>query len=74
MPESLPRLAPAGATYGSEGGDTVPTRRVLELAVITAIAMRPVFGMVRLWSRKTLDSTNPGSVSHGTAEILTVVT
>jgi hypothetical protein len=52
----------------------VPTRRILELTVVTVIAMRPVFGMVRLWSRKTLDNATPGSVSHGVAEILTVVT
>jgi hypothetical protein len=52
----------------------VPTRRILELIVVTGIAMRPVFGMVRLWSRKTLDNSTAGSVSHGVAEILTVVT
>lgn len=52
----------------------MPTRRVLELTVVTIIAMRPVFGLVRLWTRKTLDASTPGSVSHGLAEILTVVT
>ncbi len=52
----------------------MPTRRILELTVVTVIAMRPVFGLVHLWARKTLDSAQPGSVAHGTAEILTVVT
>lgn len=52
----------------------MPTRRTLELAVVVVVAMRPVFGMVRLWSRKALDTGTPGSVSHGLAEILTVVT
>lgn len=52
----------------------MPTRRILELTIVVGIAMRPVFGLVRLWSRKTLDSAQPGSVAHGTAEILTVVT
>lgn len=52
----------------------MPTRRILELTVVTVIAMRPVFGLVKLWSRKTLDNSQPGSVSHGVAEVLTVVT
>jgi len=52
----------------------VPSRRILELIVVTTVAMRPVFGLVRLWARKTLDSQNPGTVSHGLAEVLTVVT
>jgi hypothetical protein len=52
----------------------LPTRRILEVTVVTVVAMRPVFGLVRLWSRKTLDSSTPGSISHGLAEILTVVT
>lgn len=52
----------------------MPSRRILELIVVTTVAMRPVFGLVKLWSRKTLDSNAPGGVSHGLAEILTVVT
>lgn len=52
----------------------MPTRRILELTVVVSIAMRPVFGLVKLWSRKTLDNAQPGSVSHGVAEVLTVVT
>lgn len=52
----------------------MPTRRTLELTVVTIIAMRPIFGMVRLWAKKTLDETNSGSVCHGLAEILTVIT
>lgn len=52
----------------------MPTRRTLELAVVTVVAMRPVFGLVRLWSRKTLDNSQPGSIAHGVAEVLTVVT
>lgn len=52
----------------------MPSRRILELIVVTTVAMRPVFGLVRLWARKTLDSQNPGTVSHGLAEVLTVVT
>lgn len=51
----------------------MPTRRTLELIVIAAIAIRPVFGMVRLWSHKTLATTPPGSVVHGVAEVGSVV-
>lgn len=52
----------------------MPTRRVLELTIVTVVAMRPVFGLVKLWSRKTLDNATPGSFSHGVAEVLTVLT
>lgn len=52
----------------------MPTRRTLELIVVTIIAIKPVFGMVRLWSHKTLATTPPGSVAHGAAEILNVST
>lgn len=51
----------------------MPTRRTLEVAVIAIIAMRPIFGMVRLWSHKTLATTPQGSVAHGAAEIGNVV-
>jgi hypothetical protein len=51
----------------------VPTRRTLELIVITVIAIRPFFGLVRLWSHKTLATTPPGSIAHGAAEIGNVV-
>lgn len=48
-------------------------RRMLEVAVIAIVAMRPVFGMVKLWSHKTLATTPPGSAAHGVAEIGSVV-
>ena len=51
----------------------MPTRRTLELIVVAVIAMRPVFGLVRLWSHKTLATTPHGSVAHGAAEIGNVV-
>jgi hypothetical protein len=51
----------------------MPTRRTLELIVVAAIALRPVFGMVKLWSHKTLATTPPGSVAHGAAEIGAVI-
>lgn len=57
----------------SREGKPLPTRRTLELIVVAAVAMRPVFGLVRLWSQKTLATSPAGSVSHGAAEIGNVV-
>jgi hypothetical protein len=51
----------------------MPTRRTLELIIIAIVATRPVFGLVRLWSHKTLATTPTGSVAHGAAEIGNVV-
>ena len=51
----------------------MPTRRILEVAVAAAILMRPVFGLLHIWSAKTLGTTSPGSIAHGAAEIVAVV-
>ena len=51
----------------------MPTRRTLELIVVTVIAIRPFFGLVRLWSHKALVTTPPGSLAHGAAEIGNVI-
>ena len=51
----------------------MPTRRTLELIVIAGIALRPVFGMVKLWSIRTLGTAPEGTVLHGAAEIGAVV-
>jgi hypothetical protein len=51
----------------------MPTRRTLELIVITVLAMQPAFGMVKLWSIRTLATAPAGSVMHGIAEVTNVV-
>jgi len=51
----------------------VPTRRIMELTVLTVIAVRPAFGLARLWASKTLASTTRGNILHGVAEIVTVL-
>jgi len=51
----------------------MPTKRTLELIIVTTVALHPVFGMLRLWSKKTLDSENMGSLKHGVAEVLAVI-
>jgi hypothetical protein len=45
----------------------------MELMVLTAIAIRPAFGLARLWASKTLADTRRGNVLHGVAEIVTVL-
>lgn len=51
----------------------MPTKRTMELVVITVLLMKPVTALARLWAHKTLGTSQPGSVSYGTAEIVTVI-
>lgn len=51
----------------------MPTRRIFELMIVTAILVRPAFGLIHLWGAKTLDSQQPGNIMHGVAEIVTVI-
>lgn len=51
----------------------MPTRRDFELTVILIVLMRPALAMVHLWAQKTFRDTSPGTVKHGAAEIITVV-
>jgi hypothetical protein len=51
----------------------MPTRRTLELVVITVLALQPVVAMAKLWSIKTLASAPNGTVLHGVAEVGSVV-
>lgn len=55
------------------GGLPLPTRRIFELVVITVVLMKPTLGLVHLWSKKTLDTHEPGTILHGIAEIATVL-
>lgn len=51
----------------------MPTRRTLELIVVAAVALHPVFALVKLWSHKTIATAPAGSVARGAAEIGNVV-
>jgi hypothetical protein len=51
----------------------MPTRRILEVAVVAALLMRPIFGLMHVWSAKTLGSTAPGSAAHGAASVVAVI-
>jgi hypothetical protein len=52
----------------------MPTRRIFELIIVTNMLVRPVFGSVRLWSVKTMANTQPGTVLHTAAEVLSILT
>lgn len=64
------------ARYRANAGevDPVPTRRILELIVVTDVLLKPVFGTVRLWAHRTLGVSQPGSIRHGVAEVLVILT
>jgi hypothetical protein len=51
----------------------MPTRRIFELTIVTAILVRPAFGLIHLWAAKTLGTQQQGSIMHGIAEVVTVV-
>lgn len=51
----------------------MPTRRIFELMIVTIILTKPAFGVLHVWSRKTLDNTEPGTLFHSLAEIVTVI-
>jgi len=51
-----------------------PNRRTFELMVVTVALCRPVFGGMRLWGMKTMGATAPGSLLHGIAEVITILT
>lgn len=51
----------------------MPTRRIFELIIVTAILVRPTFGLIHLWANKTLKAQQPGTFMHGAAEIVTVI-
>jgi hypothetical protein len=51
----------------------MPTRRIFELMIVTVIFMHPALGLIRLWGAKTLGKQPEGSIGHGIAEIVTVI-
>lgn len=51
----------------------MPTRRTLELIILVTLLSQPVFAMIKLWSIRQLAQSSEGSVTHGAAEITSVV-
>jgi hypothetical protein len=48
------KLSPGLAAMSRQTGESMPTRRTMELMVVVAVAVHPVAAMVRLWSAKHL--------------------
>ena len=51
----------------------MPTRRTLELVIVTVLLVQPVFGMAKLWAIKTMGTAKEGSALHAAAEIGSVI-
>lgn len=51
----------------------MPTRRIMEVAIVVAILIHPAMGLVRLWAAKTIGSQPDGSFAHEVAEVITVL-
>ena len=50
----------------------MPTRRIMELVLITVVLWDVGKGTLKLWTRKTWGATTPGSPAHETADIVSV--
>lgn len=50
----------------------MPTRRIMELILVTVVLWDLGKGSVRLWTRKTWAATQPGSIAHEAADITSV--
>ena len=51
----------------------MPTRRIMELIVITNVLFWPARKTVLTWGRKQLAVNQPGSIWHGAGEIIVTV-
>jgi len=51
----------------------MPTRRILELAIVVTVLMHPIMGIARIWAGKTMLTSQNGTVKHGTAEVIAVI-
>jgi hypothetical protein len=50
----------------------MPTRRIFMMTIVAIMFSRPAFGTARVWAVKTFNDSQPGSLSHGAAELLAV--
>jgi hypothetical protein len=62
-------VTPITASYGGQ----MPTRRIFELIVITNVLFWPARSTVRLWAKKQLATQPPGSILHGTGEVIVTI-
>jgi hypothetical protein len=50
----------------------VVTRRIIEATILVVVLSRPVLGAARIWAHKTWNATQPGSISHGVADLVSI--
>lgn len=50
----------------------MPTRRIMELVLVTVVLWDLGKGAIRLWERKTWATTAPGSLAHSTADLTSI--
>lgn len=48
----------------------MPTRRIFELVLITVVLWDVGKGTLRVWTHKTWGATQPGSLTHETADVV----
>lgn len=51
----------------------MPTRRTMELIIITSVLLTPVLSMVHLWARKHLATTANAATSEAAAVITEII-
>jgi hypothetical protein len=51
----------------------VPTRRIFELVIVTNMLFWPARATVRLWGKKQLATSQPGSIWHGVGEVIVTI-
>jgi hypothetical protein len=50
----------------------MPTRRIMELVLVTVVLWDLGKGAIRLWERKTWMTAPPGSLAHSTADLTSI--
>lgn len=61
------------ATLPSGRNRLVPTRRIMELVIITTVLIFPARSVVYLWAKRQLGSQPEGTLLHGIGEVVVTV-
>ena len=51
----------------------MPTRRIMELIVITTVLLLPARATVRTWGKRQLGAAEPGSIMHGLGQVVVTI-
>jgi len=51
----------------------MPTRRTMAVVIITMVAAKPVFGLIKCWAGRKLSDPQSGTLTNGAAQIAAVV-